>query len=91
MPYHSHLIEINLAPERAVLYMRQIASAIGYLHERGITHNDIKPTNIMISFSDVPVLVDFGFASKYDVGSQGCFLSTERWGTPEVGLLRCSY
>lgn len=65
-------------------YFRQLASAVGYLHERGITHNDIKPANVLLSHNDVPVLVDFGFATQWDVNSRGSFLSTISWGTPEV-------
>lgn len=84
MPYLSHLIPVRLPPHRATPYFRQLASAVGYLHERGITHNDIKPANVLISYSDVPVIVDFGFANKWDVGGRGSFLSTISWGTPEV-------
>ena len=84
MPHMSHLIPVELPPARAVLYFRQLASAVGYLHERGITHNDIKPANVLISYNDVPVLVDFGFANKSQGQGRGDFLSTLAWGTPEV-------
>lgn len=84
MPYLSHLIQVCLPPKRATPYFRQLASAVGYLHERGITHNDIKPANVMISHNDIPVLVDFGFAHKWPTDGRGAFLSTISWGTPEV-------
>ena len=84
MPYLSHLIPVCLEPSTAVPYFRQLASAVGYLHERGITHNDIKPANVLLGYNDVPVLVDFGFAQKWDVGGRGSFLSSISWGTPEV-------
>ncbi|KIR96928.1 CAMK/CAMKL protein kinase [Cryptococcus deuterogattii 2001/935-1] len=83
MPHLSHLIPVCLPPSRATLYFRQLASAVGYLHERGITHNDIKPANVLLSHNDIPVLVDFGFAQKWDVGARGSFLSSISWGTPE--------
>jgi serine/threonine protein kinase len=86
MPYLSHLIPVCLSPERAAPYFRQLCSAVGYLHERGITHNDIKPANVMLSYNDVPVLVDFGFANKWQMGERGSFLSDISWGTPEVRL-----
>lgn len=86
MPYLSHLIPVCLSPERATPYFRQLCSAVGYLHERGITHNDIKPANVMLSYNDVPVLVDFGFANKWQMGERGSFLSDISWGTPEVSL-----
>jgi protein-serine/threonine kinase len=84
MPYLSHLIQVCLPPKKATPYFRQLASAVGYLHERGITHNDIKPANIMISHNDIPILVDFGFAHAWPANGRGAFLSTITWGTPEV-------
>lgn len=88
MPYLSHLIPVCLSPERATTYFRQLCSAVGYLHERGITHNDIKPANVMLSYNDVPTLVDFGFANKWPLGERGSFLSDISWGTPEVCVPR---
>ncbi|ORY31808.1 hypothetical protein BCR39DRAFT_80876 [Naematelia encephala] len=85
MPYLADLIPVCLPPARAIPYFRQLASAVGYLHERGITHNDIKPANVLLSHNDVPVLVDFGFAQRWDTRaeSRGMFLSSIAWGTPE--------
>jgi serine/threonine protein kinase len=90
MPFLYELIPVSLPPTRAIPYFRQLASAVGYLHERGITHNDIKPANVLLSYTDIPVLVDFGFANQYDVRSKNSFLSNVCWGTPEVScfLLR---
>ncbi|KAK4689689.1 hypothetical protein P7C73_g420, partial [Tremellales sp. Uapishka_1] len=83
MPLLAKLIPVVLPPARATPYFRQLASAVGYLHERGITHNDIKPANVLLSHNDIPVLVDFGFAQKWEVGVRGSFLSSISWGTPE--------
>jgi hypothetical protein len=38
----------------------------------------------MLSFSDVPTLVDFGFANKWQLDGRSAFLSNITWGTPEV-------
>ncbi|WRT68102.1 uncharacterized protein IL334_005077 [Kwoniella shivajii] len=83
MPHLARLIPVCLSPPTATPYFRQLASAVGYLHERGITHNDIKPANVLLSHNDIPVLVDFGFAQRWDVGVRGSFLSSISWGTPE--------
>lgn len=86
MPFLPRVIGVELSPEVAIPYFRQLASAIGYLHERGITHNDIKVSNILISHSDIPVLVDFGFAHGWDLRDKNAFFSEISWGTPEVNL-----
>ena len=43
-----------------------------------------RPANILLSNEDVPVLVDFGFAERYDLGSSKAFKSNLAYGTPEV-------
>ena len=43
-----------------------------------------RPANILLSDEDVPVLVDFGFAEKYELGSSKAFRSNLAYGTPEV-------
>ncbi|GMK59695.1 hypothetical protein CspeluHIS016_0803010 [Cutaneotrichosporon spelunceum] len=83
MPLHRCPMPLPLPFNTALTYFRQLASAVAYLHERGITHNDIKPANIVISYSDVPILVDFGFAQHHKAGDAKRFLSTASWGTPE--------
>jgi serine/threonine protein kinase len=43
-----------------------------------------RPANILLSEYRVPVLVDFGFAEKYDLQSGKAFHSNLMYGTPEV-------
>lgn len=41
----------------------QILEAVGYLHKKGITHNDIKPDNILITNNGNNLkLIDFGMS-----------------------------
>lgn len=87
MPYLAERFQAPLPADRAKPYFRQLASAVAYLHERGITHNDIKPANVVMAYPDVPVLIDFGFAIKYEAGDRSRFLSSSSWGTPEVSGL----
>lgn len=42
----------------------KIAKATTFLHQQGIIHFDIKPSNILIAADDRPVLSDLGFAKK---------------------------
>lgn len=39
-----------------------LAEALAHAHEKGVTHRDIKPGNIMISHDQVPKILDFGIA-----------------------------
>jgi serine/threonine protein kinase len=43
---------------------KKIASAISYIHSKGIVHNDIKLENIFLIDDYEPVLADFGFAKE---------------------------
>ena len=43
--------------------LTKVLDALGYLHERGIYHRDIKPGNILMTKAG-PVLIDFGAARQ---------------------------
>ena len=45
-----------------VHYVKQIASAIQYVHQNQLIHRDIKPHNILLCDTDIVMLSDFGIA-----------------------------
>ena len=47
-------------------YIRQVATALDYIHGRNLLHLDVKPSNIMLNDSGEAVLVDFGVSKRYD-------------------------
>ncbi len=49
----------------------QIASAVETAHEAGIYHNDIKPSNVLMSGFDRPGLTDFGISVVVADGASG--------------------
>ncbi|KPA86484.1 protein kinase putativeMAP kinase kinase-like protein [Leptomonas pyrrhocoris] len=69
--YHRGSLRTQLGKEEPMSWVtvqdmfRQLASGVAYLHERGIVHADIKPSNIMIADDGRPVISDFGIAKDH--------------------------
>ena len=55
-----------LGEAEAIDYIKQIASALGFVHSHNRLHLDVKPQNIMIDRSGKAVLIDFGVSKQYD-------------------------
>jgi len=70
-----------LPAKRAARYLRAVAEAIHYAHERGILHRDLKPSNVLIDETDQPRVTDFGLAKRLESDS-GLTLSGQVLGTP---------
>ncbi|CCW61402.1 unnamed protein product [Phytomonas sp. EM1] len=66
--YHRGSLKALLAKKEPIPWgevqsiFRQLATGLSYLHERGICHADIKPSNILMSDSGSPMISDFGIA-----------------------------
>jgi serine/threonine-protein kinase len=49
----------------------QMAAGLEYAHRRGVTHRDLKASNVLISSAGQAKLVDFGLAGVDDSGDRG--------------------
>jgi serine/threonine protein kinase len=58
------------AREAAAL-VAEIARALAYIHRRGVVHQDVKPSNILLDEACRPRLIDFGMARWRDAWSSG--------------------
>lgn len=87
--------EKKLAPERAVLLMRDICAGVGAAHRSNIIHRDLKPDNIIVlpagaqSDHETGKVVDFGIAKLRDMASDqnltqtGMVIGTPYYMSPE--------
>lgn len=68
--------------KRALAILEGIAAGLQSMHDRGIAHLDLKPSNVILrsDANNVPVLVDFGLAGRHL--RPGC--GTASYGAPEV-------
>ena len=87
MEYHSggslkDRLKKNMTSKRAMVITRQLASALDYAQNRGITHGDIKPNNILFRDDGGAVLTDFGIARLGATGGRET-LPNAMVGTPE--------
>jgi len=77
----------GLSPEQGLVYLRQIALALGYAHAQGLVHRDVKPANILFRANGSAVLSDFGIAKSLEDRTQftqaGFAVGTPSYMSPE--------
>ncbi|PAU61555.1 serine/threonine protein kinase [Pseudomonas sp. PIC25] len=77
----------GVSPEQGILWLRQIASALGYAHAQGLVHRDVKPANILFRANGSAVLSDFGIAKSLEDRTQftqaGFAVGTPSYMSPE--------
>ncbi len=70
-----------LPPREAAALMVKVAEAIGYAHQQGVIHRDLKPGNILLDRIGNPRVTDFGLAKRLQSDS-GLTGSGQIMGTP---------
>ena len=56
----------HLSEAVATRYIKQVAEALDYIHQRKMNHLDVKPGNIVLTENDDAVLSGFELARQYD-------------------------
>jgi eukaryotic-like serine/threonine-protein kinase len=72
--------------ETVVSYVRQIAGALDYVHDRKLIHRDIKPHNMLLGPDNGVLLSDFGIAipsHSIDAVRSNDFEGTVAYAAPE--------
>ena len=76
-----------LAGSDGARVLREVAWALGYAHDQGFVHRDVKPDNILIERSSSRVLVaDFGIAAALGNVSADGITGTPEFMSPEQVL-----
>jgi len=76
-----------LPEEKAVRLTLQIARALGFAHEHGLVHRDVKPQNVLLNGDGQAKVTDFGIARSLDVKGgltqTGTVMGTSDYIAPE--------
>ena len=79
----------RLDPQQALGYVRQMAAALGALHEVGVLHRDVKPGNLLLREDGSSAFIDFGLARQLglesDITGIGTIFGTPHYMSPEQG------
>src|SRR5580765_830749 len=82
-----------LAARQAATYLKAIAEAIHFAHERNVLHRDLKPSNVLIdSATNQPRVTDFGLAKRLEADTEltlsGQVLGSPNYMSPEQAVAK---
>jgi MAP/microtubule affinity-regulating kinase len=85
---HAHLKASpnrRFTEEKAIKIIKQLIGVLAYLHQRNVTHRDIKLENIIIDNRGIIKLIDFGFCCcSSSEAKLKVFCGTPSYMCPEI-------
>jgi len=72
----------KLTASQTVAIIRQVCSALQYMHANRMLHLDLKPKNIMVNSSGMVKLIDFGLSKQYTENGEPESSTSVGLGTP---------
>lgn len=78
-----HVRRRRLPLDTRLVLFEAVCEAVGYAHDRGLVHRDIKPGNLLVDDSGRPRLIDFGIASSGEPDPDRAHAMTPIYASPE--------
>jgi hypothetical protein len=76
-----------MPPREAARLLRTLAEAVDYAHRLGVLHLDLKPANVLLGATGIPMIADFGLARAIDAEHvAGEVSGTPSYMAPEQAL-----
>ena len=80
---HSNSLKRKLTPTEMSIIAFGIASGMEFLHKKNVMHRDLKPQNILLDGSKLPVICDFGTSRKIEQNTMTGQCGTANYMSPE--------
>jgi serine/threonine protein kinase len=73
-----------VAVSQVTTLLAPAASALAYIHRRGIAHGDVKPANLVFDTRSMLKLIDFGSAHRISESRWRCGSTTPAYAAPDL-------